>query len=110
MTGIEKIDRINKILESAGKFPGLTYTDCEEIRELREGIKVSDWFKWLGDTESGLEKFYKVFGFETDAGGRYNKKLQDSVDGGYVKMYQVRQYGRYFNRIKLTAKGKKLIA
>jgi hypothetical protein len=110
MTGVEKIKMISTILEKAGKFPGLTCKDAEEIRELREGIKVSDWFKWLDEDESSLEKFYKVFGFTATAGGRMNKKLQEAVDGGYVKMYQVKQYGRYFDRIKLTAKGKKLLA
>lgn len=110
MTGIEKVARIVKIQESANNVFGIGYKEAEEIRELREGIKVSDWFKFINDDDSSLEKFYKVFGFNTFAGGRINQKLQEAVNGGYVKMYQVRNYGRYTDRIKLTAKGKKLIA
>ena len=64
---------------------------------------------YLGEDDSGLEAFYKIFGFEIFPGGRRNEKLYAAINGGYVKMYDYRQYGRYFYRIKLTAKGKKLI-
>ena len=109
MTGVEKIRRIEEITKAAGPM-GLKYREADEIKELRADIKVSDWFMYLNDDDSGLEAFYKVFGFDVFPGGRRNPKLDAAITDGYVKMYDYRQYGRYFYRIKLTAKGKKLIS
>ena len=108
MTGVEKLERIELIFKSAGQF-GIGWKEADEIIELRKGIKVSDWFKWIGEDDSGLEKFYKYMGFDNTPGGRWNQNLQDAISGGYVKMYDYRQYGKFFYRIKLTAKGKKLL-
>lgn len=108
MTGVEKLGQIDEIMKSAGQF-GLGWKEAEMIQELRKDIKVSDWFIWSGEADTSLEKFYKMMGFDNHPLGRINQKLNQAIDQGFVKMYDYKQHGRYFWRIKLTAKGKKLL-
>lgn len=108
MTGIEKIERILEIKKSARGI-GLTYKDADEITELRNGLKVSDWFRYLEDDDTGIEPFYDVFGFTTTYSAKTNKQLEKAIADGYVRMYQTKRYGMWITRIALTTKGKELM-
>lgn len=108
MTGIEKLEAMNQIM--SGKRDGYTWEEAEQLRTLREGLKVSDWFIWTGETETTVEKFYKFFGWETVVGNRKNEKLEKAIEDGFVKRTDYRNYGRYIFCIALTAKGRKAIA
>ena len=110
MTGVEKIKRIDEILENAKKHLGLKYWEADEIQELRKGIKVSDLFIFLDADECSIDKFYKYFPDESPSReGRRNSKLDAAVSAGYVRYFDYSRYGRIHFRIKLTAKGKKLL-
>ena len=111
MTGMEKLDRIQELLNKGDLFR--TYKDCEEIADLRKGLKVSDFFIWLaskGDESCMEKKLFRMMG--TDAGNctaSWNTMLEEAINGGYVKRQTVRDHGKYSTWISLTRKGRKTI-
>lgn len=109
MTATEKLDRIKVLTDKAKTVFGMTWQEADEIEELRKGLKVSDWFLWIGETEGSLECFYKIMGFETRPLGRWHQGLQDAINSGYVTTYDYKQHGRYHWMVKLTRTGKRLL-
>ena len=109
MTALEKLDRIKALTDKSKTVFGMTWQEAEEVVALRADIKVSDWFIWTGENEGSLESFYKIMGCETNHIGRWNQKLQDAINAGYVTTYDFKQHGRYHWMVKLTRAGKKLL-
>ena len=112
MTGIEKLDRIAELLNKGDLFR--TWRDNDEIVELRQAIKVSDFFTWLMARESREYCTETVFNkyMGTDAGNytaTWNTKLNAAIEAGYVKRWTTRNHGRNITWVSLAAKGKKLI-
>lgn len=112
MTGVEKLDRIAELMNKGDLFR--TWRDNDEIVELRQTIKVSDFFVWLMARESreycSETTFNKYMG--TDAGNctaAWNTKLNAAIDAGFVKRQTTRNHGHYITWVMLTTKGKKAL-
>lgn len=110
MTATEKITKIEALL----KVPMRTYMEADEIEALREGLKISDFFRWLKEAKqesrTSPEHLYKILGGCTvTPDGRWHEGLEKAIRDGYVKSYSVKKYGRYINYIELTKKGEKLV-
>lgn len=112
MTAVEKIARIEQIQKSDQLM--MPYWEADEITALREGLKVSDFFRWLHEVKKEVrtspEHLYKILGGCTvTPDGRWHDGLEKAIKEGYVKSYSVKKYGRYFDYIELTKKGAALL-
>jgi len=108
MTVNEKFSRLETLLKL--RWP--TYWEADEIKELRQGLKVSDFFKWLhevkDETRCSPDYLRSIMGTDTQ-GWKGNTKLEAAIESGYVKRYSVRKYSRDIYYIELTRKGEALI-
>lgn len=108
MKGFEKVARIEELT----KVPMITFKEANEIAELRQGLKVSDFFYWLRNVKQEFrcspDCFYKLMGSDTK-GFKSSARLQAAIEAGFVKSYSVRKYSMDIRYIELTRKGEQVM-
>ena len=111
MTPIERLSRMDELLNNSLVFG---YREAAEFAELRKGIKITDFFRWMEHKKEQYrcspDYLYKYLGATIlDRDCRLNPALEAAIKGGYVTRYQQKKFGRYFTYVELTKKGRKLI-